>query len=336
MSNFPACSPPYASTLIDPPYGPLPALDVGPKPPCKVAVLYGGWSLERAVSLVSGQAAFEALTRLGHKVTLIDVPRHLPDLLKSLEACQAEIVFNALHGEGGEDGLVQSVLDLLNLPYTHSGRLASALAMDKPMTLRLMASVGIAIPDGAVMTRGMLRQKGSPYPLPYVIKPAAQGSSVNVFIVQKPPAHSPWLEGADDEILLIERYIPGRELTVGILAETPLAVTEIRFTHDFFDYEAKYTKGASTQLIPAPIPAEIAARAGEIALSAHRLLGCKGISRSDLRWNEELGLEGLYFLEINTQPGLTPTSLVPSQALWRGLSFDALCAFLLARATCHP
>jgi D-alanine-D-alanine ligase len=297
-----------------------------------VAVLMGGQSAEREVSLVSGAACADAIESLGLRVTRIDPGA---DLSEVLTHAAPDIVFNALHGRYGEDGRVQGLLDLMGLPYTHSGVLASALAMDKPMAKRVFAQAGLRCPEGVEIGLDELLRK-PPFPAPYVVKPAAEGSSVGVVIV--PDEESRALAERNDLDpgcrLLVERYVAGHELTCGILGEEPLAVTEIRPNEGFYDYRAKYTEGYASHLVPAPLSPELYELAMEWALRAHRALGCRGISRADFRLNPELGEEGLYLLEVNTQPGMTPLSLVPEQAAWRGIAFPDLMLRLLESARC--
>jgi len=297
-----------------------------------VAVLMGGQSAEREVSLVSGAACADAIESLGLRVTRIDPGA---DLSAVLTHAAPDIVFNALHGRYGEDGRVQGLLDLMGLPYTHSGVLASALAMDKPMAKRVFAQAGLRCPEGVEIGLDELLRK-PPFPAPYVVKPAAEGSSVGVVIV--PDEESRALAERNDLDpdcrLLVERYVAGHELTCGILGEEPLAVTEIRPNEGFYDYRAKYTEGYASHLVPAPLSPELYELTMEWALRAHRALGCRGISRADFRLNPELGKEGLYLLEVNTQPGMTPLSLVPEQAAWRGIAFPDLMLRLLESARC--
>ncbi|HRJ62410.1 MAG TPA: D-alanine--D-alanine ligase [Azospirillaceae bacterium] len=300
-----------------------------------VAVLMGGWSAEREVSLVSGAAAARALEEEGYQVTVIDVQRDLAGLMAALSDPRPDAVFNALHGRGGEDGTIQGVLEFMGLPYTHSGVLASAVAMDKPMTKRLLATVGVRSPQGLVLERGALTGQSHPMPAPYIIKPVDEGSTVGVVLVregQNAPAGEAWTFGAR---ALVEEFIKGRELTVGVMGDKALAVTEIDFAADVFDYTAKYTAGHARHVLPAPIPDEVAEEAKRMAVLAHQTLGCRGVSRSDFRWDESKpGTTGLYFLEINNQPGMTPLSLVPEQAAHVGMSYGALVSWLVEHAAC--
>ena len=294
-----------------------------------VAVLMGGWSDEREVSLSSGKECAAALERAGYRVTRIDVRKDLPALLKALEP-RPDVVFNALHGRGGEDGVIQGVLDMLGLPYTHSGVCASAVAMDKPMTIALLAAAGIPVPRGVVLSPDRLGRE-EPLPRPYVIKPAREGSSVGVYIVEE-GSNGPDLSGWHWGDALVEEYIPGRELTVAVMGEEAIGITELRPRTRFYDYEAKYTDGVTEHLCPAPVPEDIAAACKAHAVTAHRVLGCRGVSRSDFRWDE--AGERLAILEVNTQPGMTPLSLVPEQAVKSGMSFEQLVRWMVETARC--
>ena len=303
-----------------------------------VAVLMGGLSAEREVSLVSGEACAAALEARGHAVTRVDVG---PDLPRRLLDLRPAVVFNALHGRYGEDGRVQGLLDLLGVPYTHSGVLASALAMDKPMAKRVFASAGLRCPEGVEADLASVLCY-PPVAPPFVVKPAAEGSSVGVIIVPGPDLRP--LEERNDldltQRVLVERFIPGRELTCGVLDDEPLAVTEIRPREGFYDYRAKYTEGFADHLIPAPVPPELYREVMDWSLRAHRALGCRGVSRADFRYDPgEAGAgggssAGLYLLEVNTQPGMTPLSLVPEQAAHRGIAFADLVVRLLETARC--
>lgn len=295
----------------------------------RVAVLMGGWSAEREVSLVSGAAVTQALREAGYEVFAIDVQRDMGSMLTRLLP-RPDVVFNALHGRFGEDGCVQGLLNILNIPYTHSGLLASAVAMDKPTAKRMFAAAGINVAEDRIVTHAQL-MAGDPLPRPYVIKPINEGSSVGVCIVRDgdavPFADGHWPHG---EQVMAERFIPGREFTVAVMGDRPLAVTEILTDHTFYDYDAKYTAGGSRHLLPAPVAKEIHDEAQRVAVLAHRVLGCRGVSRSDLRFDGER----LYILEVNTQPGMTPTSLVPEQAAFAGLSFPELVRWMVENATC--
>ena len=295
--------------------------------PLHVAVLMGGWSAEREVSLMSGRDIANALEERGHRVTRIDMDR---DVALRLTEAKPDVVFNALHGVPGEDGTVQGMLDLMGIPYTHSGLVTSVIAIDKELTKQRLVPHGIPMPVGTIVASESLHA-ADPLPRPYVLKPVNEGSSVGVAIVRddsnygNPIARTstgPWQEFAQ---LLAEPFIKGRELTVAVLAGEALAVTELTVkSGGFYDYEAKYTDGMTIHICPAEVPEPIAARMKQIALDAHRLLGCKGASRSDFRWDDELGEAGIFLLEVNTQPGMTPLSLVPEQAKARGISYAEL------------
>ncbi|MGQ0590780.1 MAG: D-alanine--D-alanine ligase [Sphingosinicella sp.] len=291
-----------------------------------VAVLMGGWSAEREVSLVTGNGVAEALESRGHKATRIDMGR---DVAQRLAEAAPDVVFNALHGTPGEDGTVQGMLDLMGLKYTHSGLETSVIAIDKELTKAVLVPHGIRMLAGEVVESESL-YAGDPMARPYVLKPVNEGSSVGVAIVTRDgnygnpigrDVEGPWLHFAR---LLAEPFIKGRELTVAVLDDAPLAVTELRPKSGFYDYDAKYTDGMTEHVCPADIPAEIRDSALAMALKAHRLLGCKGASRADFRWDDEQGEAGLYLLEINTQPGMTPLSLVPEQAKARGIDYPTL------------
>ena len=305
-----------------------------------VAVLMGGWSPEREVSLVSGKACAEGLRQGGHTVVEYDVQRDLRALVEFLRPAKGggpEVVFNALHGKYGEDGCIQGVLEILKVPYTHSGVLASAIAMDKPMSRHVFTSIGLRVADGKVVERQSLAA-GDPMPRPYVVKPIDQGSSVGVHIVHEGDnlAAVEAAEAAFGEKVLIEKFVPGRELTVAVMDDKPVAVTELRPRTRFYDYEAKYTDGVTEHLVPAPVPAEIYELARQWALTAHQALGCNGLSRADFRWDDKKpGTSGLVILELNTQPGMTPLSLAPEQAKWAGISWSELMTWMVEHAR-HP
>jgi D-alanine-D-alanine ligase len=300
-----------------------------------VAVLKGGWSAEREVSLVSGAACGKALTEEGFRVTELDAGR---DVAEKLAALKPDAVFNALHGQGGEDGCIQGVLEILELPYTHSGVLASALAMDKERAKHAFRAARLPCARDVVLDRREAARQHALEP-PYVLKPVAQGSSVGVFIVRKgdnrPPdalTHPDWQLG---DRIMAEEYIPGRELTVAVMGERALAVTEILPATGFYDYQAKYAEGGSRHVVPAQLPKAVSEEACRIALAAHQVLGCRGVSRTDLRYDDSKGGEGrLVILEVNTQPGMTPTSLVPEQAAYVGISFKKLVRWILDDASC--
>ena len=293
-----------------------------------VAVLMGGWSAEREVSLVSGAAVSRALGEAGYAVTSIDVQRDVGSWLTRLYP-RPHAVFNALHGRYGEDGCIQGLLDILEIPYTHSGVLASALAMDKPMAKRLFADAGIPVVDHVVATREQV-MAGDVMARPYVIKPLNEGSSVGVHIVREGDNELPfdtrsWPYG---RTVMVETFVPGRELTVAVMGDEALAVTEIATDRAFYDYDAKYAAGGSRHTIPADLPADVEAEVKRLAVLAHRTLGCRGVSRADFRYDGDR----LVILEVNTQPGMTPTSLVPEQADHRGISFADLVAWMVENA----
>jgi D-alanine-D-alanine ligase len=297
----------------------------------------GGLSAERQVSLDSGNACAGALESAGYKVTKIDAGRDLAERLRELKP---EVCFNALHGRWGEDGCVQGLLELIRLPYTHSGVLASALAMHKERAKEVMRAAGIPTPDGKVVRRSQAA-KEHVLPRPYVLKPVAEGSSVGVYIVPKDHAHPPqelndpnWAFG---EELLAERYIPGRELTCAVMGDKVLGVTEIvpAETLRFYNYEAKYAQGGSRHVLPAPLQPNIYELVQKLTLMAHRALGCRGVSRADFRYDDTPGGSGeVVCLEVNTQPGMTSTSLVPELAAHAGLSFAELVSWMVEEASC--
>ncbi len=297
----------------------------------RVAVLYGGFSKERDVSLVSGRGAGDALKTKGLDVTMIDVQRNVGALVRDIEAAKPDVVFNALHGRFGEDGCIQGLLDMMAIAYTNSGRMASAVAMDKPAAKKIFASVGIPVPEERVVTRAEA-ERGDLMERPYVVKPVNEGSSVGVKIVMKGSNHPPLddLGLADDDLVMAERFIPGREVTVAVMGDKPLAVTEITTAREFYDYQAKYATGGSQHVLPAALPRALYDRAMDLSLAAHRALGCRGVSRADLR----LDGDDFYMLEVNTQPGLTPTSLVPEQAAHIGMSYADLVLWMVENAQC--
>jgi len=300
-----------------------------------IAVLLGGWSAERPVSLVSGKFCADALEEAGYPVTRIDVTRDIRTLLEKLDTIAPDAVLNMLHGPFGEDGCMQGLLDMLDMPYSHSGMTASAIAMDKQKTKDIVAARGVAVPEGRLLSRAAYLKNGIGIDAPYVAKPNAEGSSFGVYIVPRGANRSPldgediWQLGNADKKVLVEEYIPGRELTVAVMDGKPLAVTEIIAHTEFYDYEAKYAEGGSRHILPADLPQEIYDRALHDAKTAHEALGCTGVTRSDFRYNDTAdGRKGLFFLEINTQPGMTPTSLVPEQAAHCGIDFPALVAWM--------
>jgi D-alanine-D-alanine ligase len=300
-----------------------------------VVVLMGGWSSEREVSLTSGRGVARALRERGwSRVTELDMDR---DVAARLSELKADVVFNALHGTPGEDGTVQGLLELMGIPYTHSGVTTSAVAIDKELTKAVLVPHGIRMPAGKMVESESLFAQ-DPLPRPYVLKPVNEGSSVGVAIVTSDGNHGspigrdvpgPWKEF--DE-LLAEPFIRGRELTVAVLGDEPLAVTELKPKGEFYDFAAKYTDGLTEHVCPAEVPQDIARSMMDMALKAHRLLGCKGASRSDFRWDDEQGEAGLYLLEVNTQPGMTPLSLVPEQAKHCGISYGELVERMIAQA----
>ena len=304
----------------------------------RIAVLKGGISAEREVSLDSGRACAKALREVGYQVTEIEVGRDIGALVAAL-APAPDAVFNALHGRWGEDGCVQGLLELLHIPYTHSGVMASAMAMDKVVAKRVAAAVGVTSPQGLVVRREELRER-EPMPRPYVIKPTNEGSSVGVRIVREGD-NRPVVEDAAwqfGEEVLVEPFIPGRELAVAVMGDRALAVTEIQAKSGFYDYDAKYTDGLAEHVIPAEIGPEATQAALDAALAAHQALGCRGVSRSDFRYDdtriENGGMGDLYWLEVNTQPGMTALSLVPEQAAHLGISFPEICAWMVENASC--
>lgn len=302
-----------------------------------VAVLMGGWSPEREVSLVSGRACAEGLREGGHAVVEYDVKRDLRALVEFLRPTAGggpDVVFNALHGRYGEDGCIQGVLEILAMPYTHSGVLASAIAMDKPLARHVFASLGLRVADGRVIERRSLAA-GDPMARPYVVKPIDQGSSIGVHIVRDGDnlAAVEAAEAAFGERVLVEKFIPGRELTVAVMGDKSIAVTELRPRTRFYDYEAKYTDGITEHLVPAPVPADVYEAAKQWALAAYQELGCSGLSRADFRWDDlKPGTSGLVILELNTQPGMTPLSLAPEQARWAGISWPDLMTWMIDHA----
>ena len=300
-----------------------------------VVVLMGGWGSEREVSLTSGKGVAAALRERGwSNVTELDMQRDVGSRLAELKP---DVVFNALHGTPGEDGTVQGMMDLMGLKYTHSGLETSVIAIDKELTKMVLVPCGIRMPAGKVVSSESLHQE-DPLPRPYVVKPVNEGSSVGVAIVTEEgnygnpigkDVEGPWKHFDD---LLAEPFIKGRELTVAVLGTEPLAVTELKPKAGFYDYDAKYTDGLTEHVCPAQVPYDVASAMMDMAARAHRLLGCKGASRSDFRWDDEQGVEGLYLLEVNTQPGMTPLSLVPEQAKHKGIAYGELVEQLIAEA----
>jgi D-alanine-D-alanine ligase len=302
----------------------------------RVAVLKGGWSAEREVSLVSGRDVAKALREEGFDAYEIDVTRDLDRFIAALSP-RPDVVFNALHGRGGEDGTVQGVLEFLRLPYTHSGVLASAVAMDKPAAKAVFAEAGLPLAKGAVVKRADLLNHG--IPAPFVVKPSNEGSSVGVRIVRV--NDNSWAEEAKKwpfEDNLIEEFIPGRELTCAVIGDRCLGVLEIRAKAGvFYDYDSKYAPGGSDHLMPAPIHPKAYEEVCDISLRAHRALGCRGVSRADFRYDDTGGEPGrVILLEVNTQPGMTPTSLVPDMAKHHGITYGALVRWMVENAALDP
>ncbi len=305
------------------------------EPGCHVAVLMGGWSLEREVSLNSGAAAARALRDCGFKVSEIDVSADLADDLKKINP---EICFNALHGPYGEDGCVQGLLELMQIPYTHSGVMASSLAMNKMMTKRVLAMAGVPVAHEKIVSRAEAAA-GHVLSPPYVIKPIADGSSFGIYIVpegaEAPPAVQIMEDGSPEDLLMVEEFIPGLELTCAVLGDKALDVLEIRPTgdHEFYDYAAKYEPGGSEHILPAEISSNIYQSIQKWSLAAHEALGCRGISRADFRYDPSGGQ--VVCLEVNTQPGMTETSLVPEIAERAGWRFDELVRWMVEDASCN-
>ena len=302
-----------------------------------VAVLMGGWASERPVSLMSGNGVADALESRGHKVTRVDMDRAVA---LRLHEAKPDVVFNALHGVPGEDGTVQGLMDLMGIPYTHSGLQTSVIAIDKELTKHALVPHGVPMPGGRVVRSEELFE-GDPLARPYVLKPVNEGSSVGVAIITtesnygnpiRRDAEGPWQRF---ETLLAEPYIRGRELTAAVLGDRALMVTELVPKSGFYDFDAKYTEGMTEHVCPAQIPPEITQLCLDYALKAHRLLGCRGTSRSDFRWDDEQGEEGLFLLETNTQPGMTPLSLVPEQAKHCGIEYAELVEIIIQDALRH-
>ena len=294
----------------------------------KVAVLMGGPSAEREVSLVSGRECAKALREEGYDVTELDAGQ---DIAERLRALAPDVVFNALHGRWGEDGCVQGILEWLHIPYTHSGILASSLAMDKERTKNVYRAHGLPVVPSLLASKADVSAAHVMTP-PYVVKPYNEGSSVGVYIVQEAANGPPKLDENMPETVMVEAYAAGRELTTTVMGDQALTVTEI-ITEGWYDYDAKYTEGGSRHVCPADIPQDIFDLCMEYAVTAHQALGCRGVSRTDYRWDEARGAEGLVLLETNTQPGMTPTALSPEQARAVGMSFGALCAWMVEDAS---
>ena len=300
-----------------------------------IVVLMGGWSAERPVSLMSGNGVADALEGCGFThVSRVDMDRNVAQVLTAL---RPDVVFNALHGTPGEDGTVQGMLDLMQIPYTHSGLETSVIAIDKELTKMVLVPGGVRMPKGKMVDSKALYE-GDPMPRPYVLKPVNEGSSVGVAIVTDESnyghpisarAEGPWMHF---ERLLAEPFIRGRELTVAVLGDEALCVTELKVKSGFYDFDSKYTDGMTEHVCPAEVPAAIAEAMMAMALRSHHLLGCRGASRSDFRWDDEQGEAGIYLLEVNTQPGMTPLSLYPEQAKHKGISYGELVERIIAEA----
>lgn len=321
-------------TTADAPHNPAAMADVAAAVAARrhkrVTVLMGGFSAEREVSLNSGANAVRALETAGYAVQAIDVSRDVGSLLHHLERTKPDVVFNALHGRYGEDGCLQGMLNILEMPYTHSGLLASGLAMDKPIAKRVFAAAGLDVAADRLVTRADLLA-GDPIALPYVVKPHNEGSSVGVIIMRAGDNDRPferhWPYGPQ---VMVEEFIAGRELTVAVMDHHAFGVTEINTNRGFYDYEAKYAAGGSAHTLPADLPGAVYRTVQELAVKAHQALGCRGVSRSDFRYDGTR----LVILETNTQPGMTATSLVPEQAALAGISFPDLCTWMVETAQC--
>ena len=303
-----------------------------------VAVLHGGVSAEREVSLATGAPVVSALRAAGFAVTAIAVGPDLGAVIAALQAAKPDVVFNALHGRFGEDGCIQGVLDWMGLPYTHSGVRASSLAMDKAASKAAFAAAGLPVAQGRIVTPEEL-EAADPLPRPYVVKPVNEGSSVGVSILREGDNRRAAIAQAwkFDRRIMAEAFIPGRELTVAVMGDRPLEVTEIATGNVFYDYDAKYADGGSHHTLPAPVHPAVREQAMRIAVQAHQALGCRGVSRADLRYDDTAGEPGLlYLLEVNTQPGMTRTSLVPEQAAHVGIPFPDLCAWMVREARHGP
>ena len=296
----------------------------------KVAVIYGGPSSEREVSLASGQECATALGEEGYEVVMIDAG---PDLYNQLNAAAPDVVFNALHGRWGEDGCVQGILEWMGLPYTHSGVLASALAMDKERSKAAYRAAGLPVADSGLFDAGEVRARHVMTP-PYVVKPYNEGSSVGVYLVMSPDDAPPQLSDDMPARVMVEAFVPGRELTCSVMGDRAMSVTEI-LTDGWYDYDAKYKPGGSRHVVPAQVPTEIFDACLDYALRAHNALGCRGVSRTDFRWDDRKGLDGLIILETNTQPGMTATSLTPEHAAEVGKTFPQLCRWMVEDASCN-
>ncbi len=300
------------------------------KTPLKVAVLMGGPSAEREVSLSSGKECAAALRDAGYDVIEVDAGH---DLFSRLADEKPDVCFNALHGRWGEDGCVQGVLEWLGIPYTHSGVLASALAMDKQRSKKVFQEAGLPIAESRIVAKDVA-QAAHVLPTPYVIKPNNEGSSVGVYLVEEGANNPPELSSDMPDEVMVEAFLPGREMTVTVMGDRALAVTDI-YSNGFYDYDAKYVEGGSRHVVPAKIPADVEAACMDYAVRAHNALGCRGITRTDFRWDEDKGVDGIFLLETNTQPGMTPTSLSPEQADYLGISFAQFCAWMVEDASCN-
>ncbi len=296
----------------------------------KVAVLMGGPSAEREVSLASGRECATALREAGYDVIEVDAGL---DLVARLSDIQPDVCFNALHGRWGEDGCVQGLLEWLGIPYTHSGVLASALAMDKQRSKDVYRAAGLPVVESVLAGREDVKARHV-MPPPYVAKPNNEGSSVGIYIVHEAANGPPQLSDDMPEQVMVETYAPGREMTTTVMGDRALGVTDI-ITDGWYDYDAKYKEGGSRHVIPANVPQEITDACLDYALRAHQTLGCRGVSRTDFRWDDTRGLDGLILLETNTQPGMTPTSLAPEQAAHLGISFSEFCAWMVEDASCN-
>ena len=296
----------------------------------KVAMVMGGPSAEREVSLSTGRECANALRGEGYEVVEVDAGL---DLVTQLQEIKPDVVFNALHGRWGEDGCVQGLLEWLRIPYTHSGVLASALAMDKTRSKAAYRAAGLPVVESVIATKAEV-MAAHVLPPPYVVKPNNEGSSVGIYLVMEAANTPPQLSDEMPDEVMVETYAPGRELTVTVMGDRALCVTDI-ITEGWYDYHAKYAPGGSRHELPADLPEEITALCLDYALKAHDALGCRGLSRTDFRWDEARGAEGLVLLETNTQPGMTPTSLTPEQAQHVGLTFGQFCAWLVEDASCE-
>jgi D-alanine-D-alanine ligase len=301
-----------------------------------VAVLMGGWSAERPVSLNSGRGCADALESRGYRVTRVDVGRDIADVLAKLKP---DVAFNALHGRVGEDGSIQGVLEILRIPYTHSGVLASAVAMEKHLAKTILAAAGVPVADGVIVDRHEAARRHALEP-PYVLKPISEGSSFGVVIVKADRAHPPQEVGREDwpygDRLIAEKFVDGKELTCAVMGDRALDIIDVQpVSESFYGYDAKYAKGGSIHVLPAKIKPKIYHKVQDLALRAHRALGCRGVSRADFRWDETKGEDGeLVCLEVNTQPGMTDTSLVPEMAAHAGMTFGELVEWIVEDASC--